>query len=106
MILYPRWPSHRTGGFAGTHSRNIARIHDARTGEVLADLEPPDPRTLITWVSFNHDGSRLGVCEGTEAIRIWDLAVIRAELARLGLDWQGEEKLQIPSSKLQRSSKL
>ena len=73
---------------------------------MLADLEPPDPRTLITWVSFNHDGSRLGVCEGTEAIRIWDLAVIRAELARLGLDWQGEEKLQIPSSKLQRSSKL
>jgi serine/threonine protein kinase/WD40 repeat protein len=74
--------------FAGTHSRNIARIHDARTGEVLADLEPPDPRTLITWLSFNHDGSRLGVCEGIEAIRIWDLAVLRSHLAMLGLDWQ------------------
>jgi len=74
--------------FAGTHSRNIARIHDARTGEVLADLEPPDPRTLITSLSFNPDGSRLGVCEGIEAIRIWDLAVIRSHLATMGLDWQ------------------
>lgn len=74
--------------FAGTHSRNIARIHDARTGDVLADLEPPDPRTLITWLSFNHDGSLLGVCEGIEAIRIWDLNVIRSHLATIGLDWQ------------------
>jgi WD40 repeat protein len=73
--------------FAGMHSRNIARIHDARTGEVLADLEPPDPRTLITSLSFNPDGSRLGVCEGIEAIRIWDLAVIRSHLATMGLDW-------------------
>jgi WD40 repeat protein len=74
--------------FAGTHSRNIARIHDAKTGQVLADLEPPDPRTLITSLSFNPDGSRLGVCEGIEAIRIWDLAVIRSHLATMGLDWQ------------------
>jgi serine/threonine protein kinase/WD40 repeat protein len=78
--------------FAGTHSRNIARIHDARTGEVLADLEPPDPKTLITWLSFNHDGSRLGVCEGIEAIRIWDLAVIRSHLAPMGLDWKVASK--------------
>jgi serine/threonine protein kinase/WD40 repeat protein len=74
--------------FAGTHSRNIARIHDAKTGEVLADLEPPDPRTLITSLAFNPDGSRLGVCEGIEAIRIWDLAVIRSHLATMGLEWQ------------------
>jgi hypothetical protein len=54
---------------------------------VLADLEPPDPKTLITSLSFNHDGSRLSVCEGIEAIRIWDLAIIRSHLAQLGLDW-------------------
>lgn len=78
--------------FAGMHSRNIARIHDARTGEVLADLEPPDPMTLITWLSFNPDGSRLGVCEGIEAVRIWDLAVIRSHLAPMGLDWQVASK--------------
>jgi serine/threonine protein kinase/WD40 repeat protein len=74
--------------FAGTHSRNIARIHDATTGDVLADLEPPDPRTSITSLSFNRDGSRLGVCEGIEAIRIWDLAIIRSHLATMGLDWE------------------
>lgn len=73
--------------FAGTHSRSIVRLHNAATGEVLADLEPPDPHT-ITGLSFNNDGTRLAVCEGCQAARIWDLKVIRSNLAVIGLDWQ------------------
>jgi len=73
--------------FAGTHSRNIVRLHNAATGEVLADLEPPD-RHEVTGLSFNEDGSRLAVCEGYEATRIWDLQVIRSHLAPMGLDWE------------------
>ena len=73
--------------FAGTHSRTIVRLHDAATGEVLADLEPPDPHT-VTGLAFNQDGSCLAVCEGVEATRVWDLHVIRARLAPLGLDWK------------------
>jgi WD40 repeat protein len=73
--------------FAGTHSRNIVRLHNATTGEVLADLEPPDPR-IVTGLSFNNNGSRLAVCEGYEATRIWDLQVIRSHLAPMGLDWE------------------
>jgi len=72
--------------FAGTHSRNIVRLHNARTGEVLADLEPPDPQ-MITAISFNPDGSRLLVGEGYRATRIWDLQVLRSHLAKIGLDW-------------------
>ena len=73
--------------FAGTHSRNIIRLHDAATGEVLADLEPPDPHE-VTGLCFNNDGTRLAVCEGYQAARIWDLQVIRSHLATMGLDWQ------------------
>jgi WD40 repeat protein len=73
--------------FAGTHSRNIVRLHDAATGEVLADLEPPDPH-MVTGLAFNQDGSCLAVCEGAESTRVWDLQVIRSRLAPLGLDWK------------------
>jgi WD40 repeat protein len=73
--------------FAGTHSRDIVRLHNAATGEVLADLEPPDPH-MVTGLSFNSDGSCLAVCEGAEATRIWDLRLIHSGLAPLGLDWK------------------
>jgi len=73
--------------FAGTHSRNIVRLHDAATGEVLADLEPPDPH-MVTGISFNADGSRLAACEGFEADRTWELQVIQSHLAPMGLDWR------------------
>jgi serine/threonine protein kinase/WD40 repeat protein len=72
---------------AGTHSRRIVRLHSALTGEVLADLEPPEPHA-VTSVCFNNDGTRLAVCEGYEAVRIWDLTAIRSRLAPLGLDWE------------------
>jgi hypothetical protein len=72
---------------AGTHSRSIVRLHNAATGEVLADLEPPD-RHEVTGLAFNNDGTRLAVCEGYEATRIWDLQVIRSYLAPMGLDWE------------------
>jgi WD40 repeat protein len=71
---------------AGTHSRRIVRLHNALTGEVLADLEPPEPHA-VTSLCFNNDGTRLAVCEGYEAVRIWDLNAIRSHLAPLGLDW-------------------
>jgi serine/threonine protein kinase/WD40 repeat protein len=79
--------SHDGRIFAGTHSRDTVRLHDAATGEVLADLEPPDPH-MVTGLCFNSDGSNLAVCEGSEATRIWDLQVIRSRLAPLGLDWK------------------
>jgi WD40 repeat protein len=72
--------------FAGTHSRHIVRLHDAATGQVLADLEAPNG-AMITGLSFNHDSSQLAVCEATGSLRLWDLRLIRAQLAKLGLDW-------------------
>jgi serine/threonine protein kinase/WD40 repeat protein len=84
--------------FAGTHSRNIVRLHDATTGEVLADLEPPEPH-MVTGISFNEDGSRLVVAEGYEATRIWDLKVIRSNLARIGLDWKTDSAMSAQAAR-------
>jgi WD40 repeat protein len=72
--------------FAGTHSQNKARLYDAGTGEVLADLEAPNTR-MITGLTFNLDGSRLFACESANALRVWDLRQIHRQLADLRLDW-------------------
>jgi len=72
--------------FAGTHSRNVVRLHDAATGHVLADLEAPNSRH-ITSLAFNADGTQLAACESRDALRVWDLRMIREGLAPMGLDW-------------------
>jgi serine/threonine protein kinase/WD40 repeat protein len=72
--------------FAGTHSRNVVRLHDAATGEVMADMEAPYSK-FITSLAFNADGSQLAACESKDALRVWDLREIRQQLADLGLDW-------------------
>jgi WD40 repeat protein len=71
---------------AGTYAMNKVRLHDAVTGEVLADLEAPNSRT-ITGLAFNHDGTQLAVAESQDALRLWDLRQIRRQLSKLGLDW-------------------
>jgi WD40 repeat protein len=72
--------------FAGTHSRNVLRLHAAATGEVLADLEAPKSR-FVSSLCFNADGTQLAACESRDALRVWDLRLIREELAGMGLDW-------------------
>ena len=60
---------------------------DPATGRVLARLEDPErdnPDALI----FAPDGTRLiAVMNTARGLCVWDLALIRQELARLGLDW-------------------
>jgi len=72
--------------FAGTHSRNVVRLHDAATGQVLADLEAPNSK-FVSSLAFNADGTQLAACESRDALRIWDLRQIREQLADMGLDW-------------------
>jgi serine/threonine protein kinase/WD40 repeat protein/Tfp pilus assembly protein PilF len=65
------------------------RLIDPATGRDLANLEPPDPdRALPQQLRFSPDGSRLIVCTSElRAIHVWDLRLIGARLAELGLDW-------------------
>jgi WD40 repeat protein len=61
-------------------------LFNAETGVPLAVLEPPNG-WLITCLSFSPDGTRLAVCEGQNALRLWDLRAIREQLAQMRRDW-------------------
>jgi len=62
----------------------VYRLVERATGRELAQLE--DPNQIAAPAVFTSDGTRLIVGAG-DGLRIWDLRRIRAELAKLGLDW-------------------
>ena len=68
------------------HSWRTVRLVRPDTGEELATLEPPVPWN-ITSLSFNADASLLAVAGGLPEFHIWNLRLIRQQLARMGLDW-------------------
>src|SRR5262249_4355450 len=86
--------------FAGTHHANVVRLYDAASGHPLADLEAPNSKP-ITSLAFNEDGTQLVACESRDALRVWDLRVIRQQLAGMGLDW--EEPSSPPPPKMATS---
>jgi serine/threonine protein kinase/WD40 repeat protein len=65
----------------------LARLIDPQSGRELATLEPPPeyPRGLH-WPSFSPDGGRLAA-PFDRVILVWDLRLIRAQLATMRLDW-------------------
>ncbi|MBI3865093.1 MAG: hypothetical protein HY290_24735, partial [Planctomycetia bacterium] len=68
-------------------SRHVVRLLDVASGRTLATLERPAARPLW-WLCFDHDGSKLALSSGTHTIEIWDLKLIRSQLAEMGLDWK------------------
>jgi serine/threonine protein kinase/WD40 repeat protein/tetratricopeptide (TPR) repeat protein len=62
----------------------VYRLVELATGRELARLEDPD-QTAGAAV-FTPDGTRL-VVNARDGLRVWDLRRIRAELVKLGLDW-------------------
>jgi WD40 repeat protein/Flp pilus assembly protein TadD len=69
------------------NDKGVIRLLRAESGEELARLEArSDARADRT--RFSPDGTQLVVLSyDHQAVHIWDLRKIRAELARLGLDW-------------------
>lgn len=66
-------------------------LKECSTGRTVASLENPF-RDRSTWLAFTPGGSQLIVASRyAETLQIWDLAKIRAELKRLGLDWKWPE---------------
>jgi serine/threonine protein kinase/WD40 repeat protein/tetratricopeptide (TPR) repeat protein len=65
----------------------VIRLLDPASGREKTRLE--DPRLdAAVWLGFTPDDTRLvSVSNDGRAIHVWDLKRIRAELARLGLDW-------------------
>jgi serine/threonine protein kinase/WD40 repeat protein len=63
----------------------IYRLVELSTGRELARLEDPEQNTAPA--AFTPDGTKL-VITAKDSLRVWDLRRIRAELAKLGLDWE------------------
>ena len=69
-------------------SRSLTKVQllDSKTLEEVARLESPIPQ-LVSWLAFSPSGRQLAVATETPFIQIWDLAWLRKELAKVGLDW-------------------
>ncbi len=63
-----------------------AVLAEARDGRQLATLQSPEPENVLA-LAFSPDCTRLAASKGNSRIEIWDLALIRRELAAMGLDW-------------------
>jgi tetratricopeptide (TPR) repeat protein len=62
------------------------RLVELATGRELVRLEDPD-LDLANNVLFTRDGTRLITIIKRKGIHVWDLRLLRAGLARRGLDW-------------------
>ena len=67
-------------------ARHTVRLVEPATGLELATLRPPGQLDVGDLV-FSADGSRLAIPAGAGPIQLWDLRLVRAELARMNLDW-------------------
>src|SRR5262249_8169410 len=68
------------------------RLIDPRTFRDLATLTSPEVSSSepqrIHWLAFSPDGTHLAAaCWTPHAVQLWDLRLIRRQLAALGLDW-------------------
>jgi serine/threonine protein kinase/WD40 repeat protein len=71
---------------AVAYSRTKVKLLAAATGDELATLEGPE-RMDVQWFAFNGDGSQLAV-QSASAVQVWDLGLIRRELAGINLNWE------------------
>jgi len=60
---------------------------DPATGQEFATLQPREQQ-IISALAWSPDGSKLAVNTSTQFIQLWDLRLIRSELATMGLDWE------------------
>jgi signal transduction histidine kinase len=74
---------------AVAHNRFDARLLEISSGRELATFSPPHPGQVgaSRSITFSRNGRWLVVGKQDGEVVAWDLPVVRAELARLGLNW-------------------
>jgi WD40 repeat protein len=75
------------GTIAAISGVQTVRLVDPSSGQELATLESYEPHK-VGWFAFSHDDSRLAVSYGNRPVQLWDLRLIRRELATMNLDWK------------------
>jgi hypothetical protein len=68
----------------GEHAQ--VTLRDGLTGVELLKLPPQE--SPIYDLAFEPAGSHLAICGVEEQITVWNLAVVRARLKALGIDWE------------------
>jgi len=63
------------------------RLLDTKSWKELATLSGPEPQYLSS-IAFNSDDSMLAIGCETKEIQLWNLRLIRQELAEMKLDWE------------------
>jgi serine/threonine protein kinase/WD40 repeat protein len=77
----------RDGGvLAIARTLTDVQLIDLTTGRALATLQAPEPRQ-VSWLCFSPDADRLAVATNGDHVQLWDLGLIRRQLAAMGLDW-------------------
>jgi WD40 repeat protein len=67
--------------------KRIIRLLNTATGEELARLSPVPKAYRTAHLAFSRSGRWLAA-NSTVGLHLWDLALIRRELAAMNLDWQ------------------
>jgi WD40 repeat protein/serine/threonine protein kinase len=67
-------------------TRHNVRLLETATGRELATLEPPDLLDVAA-IAFSADGGLLAIPASSGPIQLWDMRLLRTQLAELGLDW-------------------
>jgi WD40 repeat protein len=76
-------------GLAVAGSDRRLCLISAATGRTLARLEDPR-RGRTDYLTFSPDGGKIvTVSNDNQALHVWDLRLIRRQLAEMGLDWDG-----------------
>jgi len=79
--------SHRSELMAVREGQTSIQLVALSTREVLATLKSP-LRDHVTELAFSPDDTQLAVTHwGTRDLLVWDLRLIRQQLAKMGLDW-------------------
>jgi WD40 repeat protein len=71
---------------ARTSDGNKIQLLETSTEKPLAVLEAPGSITILRF-QFSPDGSHLAAMQMDQQVQLWDLRLIRQELAQMRLDW-------------------
>jgi serine/threonine protein kinase/WD40 repeat protein/Tfp pilus assembly protein PilF len=69
-----------------TLTPHTVQLVDPVSGQELATLTAPDEH-VIQWLCFNYGGSELAATTAHHRVQLWDLRLLRQQLADVGLDW-------------------
>ena len=71
---------------AALANRYQIALLDAESGRLLAMIEHPYPQ-MITAIAFSPDANYLAAACTSHVTQLWNLKAVRAELAKINLDW-------------------